>query len=906
MGRARPRSGAPLARLTPAERMHASKPEFLDRFGAGRHETATRMLHPQPENQLESLLSQAGWIRALARELVADPDLVDEIEQRTLLAGIGRAPSEGVALRSWLARVVRNFARQALRAASRRARHEELAARRESQPSASELVERAAVQRALVDAVMALREPYRTTVLLRFYEGMPPRAVASRLGVPVDTVRTRTARALAQLRERLDAHHAGARGAWLSALVPLLPSPAPNWIAPALLMNTKLKLAAAALVALGIATYVATRESAGPATLAISNEAPVGASPKEARERATPASIAAPASESREVEGAAAATPAPEAHPALANLLERRGRVLDATGRPLAGVHVGWGEPRSSGKREALAVSGEDGSFRFVAAQGTTQNAGARLVACESGWTTVLAGNYGSAGGGPAREAILVLAHPRELAGSVVDEAGAPLADASIEVTLDEAFRTRLREILDTSATIAVQARSDERGEFALHELADLADSHVRVRKSGFLELEARLIDLAPRTVLTLVAPREAQGVLRGKVVDPGGTPLPKARVAFGIDTSTTDERGEFAFQLDDPRSLARRFGVAPANLSALMRGYQPASFAPPLVEGKPAWPAYVTLQLGAPTLEISGRVLDPEGAPLAGAAVWLMDSTFFGGDERGPLHVENLLGTGDVRGWKQIETGADGSFVIDGLLERDYHVEALDRRTLQRIQEGPFRAGAREIELRFPRGALHPRVAGRIVSHRGAPVAGARIFPMCDAFRTRVQGRIVGTSHTALEGTRSDADGRFELANVPKELVYVRIEGDDILPLEYCRAGEGDDRFVSDETSRLPAEHVEELVIQVALRCHVQIALGDPTSADEVEIVDAHGAALELNVYDGDSRETHERFPVREGRSAALAVSDAAAAIVLYKAGVQVARLPVELTPGPLREVKF
>ena len=51
--------------------------------------------------------------------------------------------------------------------------------------------------------MLDLDEPYQTTMLLRFFEDLPPRVVAERMGVPVETVRTRTKRACETLRARL-------------------------------------------------------------------------------------------------------------------------------------------------------------------------------------------------------------------------------------------------------------------------------------------------------------------------------------------------------------------------------------------------------------------------------------------------------------------------------------------------------------------------------------------------------------------------------------------------------------------------------------------------------------------------------------------------------------------------------
>ena len=51
-----------------------------------------------------------------------------------------------------------------------------------------------------MNALMELDEPYRETLLLRYMKGLSVPAVARRMSVPVESVRTRQNRALAQLR----------------------------------------------------------------------------------------------------------------------------------------------------------------------------------------------------------------------------------------------------------------------------------------------------------------------------------------------------------------------------------------------------------------------------------------------------------------------------------------------------------------------------------------------------------------------------------------------------------------------------------------------------------------------------------------------------------------------------------
>src|SRR6185503_4315001 len=143
---------------------------------------------------VEVLLEHAGWIKKLAERLVRDPQAADDIAQDALMAAAGRGPRQPGALRAWLAAIVANAARARARADVRRSRREETAARTEALPSAHDIVERAELQRRLVEAVLQLDEPYRTVILLRFYEELEPRDIARMLGQPDATVRTHIAR----------------------------------------------------------------------------------------------------------------------------------------------------------------------------------------------------------------------------------------------------------------------------------------------------------------------------------------------------------------------------------------------------------------------------------------------------------------------------------------------------------------------------------------------------------------------------------------------------------------------------------------------------------------------------------------------------------------------------------------
>src|SRR6185295_6117330 len=81
-----------------------------------------------------------------------------------------------------------------------------------------DLLERAELAQRLARLVLELDEPYRTTVLQRFFEGWSCERIARASGAKPSTVRTRLERALAQLRSKLERE----RGHdWIAALVPL-------------------------------------------------------------------------------------------------------------------------------------------------------------------------------------------------------------------------------------------------------------------------------------------------------------------------------------------------------------------------------------------------------------------------------------------------------------------------------------------------------------------------------------------------------------------------------------------------------------------------------------------------------------------------------------------------------------
>ncbi|MEQ1632933.1 MAG: sigma-70 family RNA polymerase sigma factor, partial [Planctomycetota bacterium] len=151
-----------------------------------------------PIRRTEELLAHADWVTRLSRSLVTDGTAASDLAQE-VWADVLRSPSASVDQpRGWLAAIVRRRASKLRRAEHRRQQRERAAAQPEAVPSAAELSAKLQTHRELTEAVQALDEPYRATILLRFFEQLDVDDIAARTGTPRNTVRSRLQRGLAQ------------------------------------------------------------------------------------------------------------------------------------------------------------------------------------------------------------------------------------------------------------------------------------------------------------------------------------------------------------------------------------------------------------------------------------------------------------------------------------------------------------------------------------------------------------------------------------------------------------------------------------------------------------------------------------------------------------------------------------
>jgi RNA polymerase sigma-70 factor (ECF subfamily) len=329
----------------------------------------------ESSNSLErSLESELGWMRALALKLVADASEADDLVQEALLTALRARPELRGAgsARRWLGRVLALRAQQAWRTQRRRREREERAAHADTAQDASEIAALFEAQRALHEAVYALAEPYRSVVMLRYFEGLTPAQIAARRGVPAATVRSQLLRAHEQLRAALDRRHGGDARAWSVAFLPLaldrsalsqaawLGSPL---VLLALMLKPWIALALAVVCSIGIWRWTSNTSDIAPTATAAAADAPT-VPEVEVEQRSNAA--ARVEGERNDVAHAPIASESPR--PALL-----RGRVVDAgTRQPLSDLELRVVQ-RSMGLEEFVSTDAEGREVRGLRTAGDAE-----------------------------------------------------------------------------------------------------------------------------------------------------------------------------------------------------------------------------------------------------------------------------------------------------------------------------------------------------------------------------------------------------------------------------------------------------------------------------------------------------------------------------------------------------
>lgn len=470
---------------------------------------------------IELLLAHGDFVRGLARSLLGRDDRVDDVVQDTWVVALAKRPDRAGAARAWLGGVVRNLVgtlrrRDLVRAAELLAEDDGAAV-----VSAREVAEREATRATLIRAVLALPEPFRAAVLLRYYEELPPREIAARIGVPVETVRSRLRRGIERLRARLAPEEGRARALAIGSA----------------LMSTKAKVTVAvlALALFGgtMALWPTPAPEFGPAAPAVPEEpggpAPEGA-PRTAEEPPLEAGIVA-TEKGRAVADATTET-------------DRR--VVDqATGEPVEGARVTLYPVRPGAP--VTAVTGRDGKYGFGEVEpGIYSLSVVHPDYAPAGLVGVRVDSEKHVGNfrfGLVRDAERV----GSLEGTVIDETGAPMPGAKLVIHDLSGVR------LDTAA--------NESGGYRVERLLPgwYAVSLAPAAEGEHLWTRTQNVEIRARETARLDVRR--YGTVTGVVLDADGEPLADAAVILSRVTvadgslrprerrGTTDGKGRFSIE---------------------------------------------------------------------------------------------------------------------------------------------------------------------------------------------------------------------------------------------------------------------------------------------------------------------------------------------------------------------
>ena len=557
-----------------------------------------------------ALASHAGWLRALARGLVHDDALADDLVQDTWVAALRHPPDADRPLRPWLVHVLRNAARFRWRGEARRAarEHAAMVSGEAAAPSSEALLERLQAQRALARLVAELDEPFRAAVLACYAEGATPSELARQLGVPAGTVRWRLQEARSRLRQALLDEHDGDRRPALAVLAPLVTAAPrrPTWVVPAA------ALLALALIVAMIAVVVRTRDPARPAI------APATSGPAVRASALSPSTIPV---EDRVMALAAGASPGWLAQEGVA--ARRVAGHVRRDGAPAPGVTVRLTSALSRAGLAAVREVITDAAGHFDlgphVAHTVTVSAGepGRLAA-------IVHVELRDAGVASDRLALDLLPCAAGYHGRVIDAAGGGIAGAEL-----------LRE-----DAIGTTADRDGRYALCLPPTAAMPDElRVVVRADGYGSIA---VDAAPAgdTARDFVLVPEA--IVTGRAVTAAGAPVIDARITIeperGLEPTSEAPAARFAVTDRDGRFRVDGVSVGRFRVTVAARAGAAAPVSLTVAAGDTREVALVVAMAGV----VRGRVVRA-GAPVPGAVLRVLE-----GDGADAV------------------TQADGSFVLD------------------------------------------------------------------------------------------------------------------------------------------------------------------------------------------------------------------------------------------------
>jgi RNA polymerase sigma factor (sigma-70 family) len=614
----------------------------------------------------EDLRAHASWLRRLAGALVAESSEADDLVQETWLAALEQRPDARQPLRPWLGSVARNLWRMGRRASSRADQRLLALPDQERVAGADDLIARAEAQRELADVVLALAEPYRSTILLRYHEGLSSAAIADRSGTPAGTVRWRLKEGLERVRKQLDERHGGSD--WRFSLLLLdrhhLTAKALKGVVA---VSRTWKIAVFVSLLCGLfGAFEWRRAASHPSSVPQAPRAAFATLPtvelRQARDRV-------------------------EATTAKLQSIELMVETPDGHAVPEAVVELFQQDPMSSPSawtRTQTLRTNSTGRASIPA------GAGSFLIAVHKDGFGAQSKSLMKPSFVSSTSLVLVLHPAEQLSGRVVSRRGE-------EVPLVRTTLTRWTSGSQRSAApdgLAREVVADTHGRFAVDAL-----------EAGYYELEARADGFAPaRKFVTAPSPSALQivlgncGQLEGTVVDETGKPAVADVRAIGSlgGSARSSATGAFTIELA-PRAYhliaVAADGRVAASKDPVMIRAGAVTHAPPLMLALPA--------------ALTGRVLASHDRVVPGAI------------------VSATLNAGEAA-MARTETSSNGAYLLDRLPPGRYLVRVATpgfNQIERQVSIAPSQRAALDFTLSAGGG-----IEGTVRDSKGAPLANARV----------------------------------------------------------------------------------------------------------------------------------------------------------------------------------
>lgn len=720
---------------------------------------------PKQDRHAEMLraLTDDAWLRRIAQSLVRD-DSAGDLVGDTAASALGAADRLDGPPGPWLVTILKNHARQAWRSLENRSRRERESLPPASSKSPAEIAEIRDLQRVVARELLALDDPFRSTLLRRFFEDRSHAEIAEIDGVSPGTVRWRQHRGLELLRERLDARHGGDRGKWKTAVIPLAArmAPSPAGLVVEIVTGHSVAIAIGAVLLAIVALFATIGR----------HDATTDPSAQGREERAVTLAPLPPSPHSNLERTEAQSTP-----PTETAVPVDRGRVRahfrDDSGLPLSGVKVTVSQNHNPdpiatdpvGRSDSNGVAEIDVAPRLTGGVQVRPAFEATLRFEAEGWLgawmQILLHSGETTDLGEIR-----LARGGRIRGRVVDPNARPVCGAA--VSIDSEFVEHDYEHLGAQVVMP-DVVTDERGEFVATDLpAGLASLHARappalpsarVHVDVEVDADAILPDLVLGTHTT-------GSILHGIVTGPNGEPIDNVAVDIvGVEVdealwpitffAATDRLGTFA--VDTGGRATDSFSIHVTD--SLQR------FGPAIVERVAPGPTPVEIRL-APPEWLSIHAISTTGRPVEQLFGQLETRT------HDQLHSSQVLRMGAS------ERHLDGRVTVPKPRTR-FWVNLRASGYLD-LFSGPFDPQAVGNELRLTFTPATP-IEGRVLKN-GLPVAGAIVsvargrdwtLPYASTvwIARAFPSRYVHPFPTMPVST--DRDGRFSIApSVPDEYV--------------------------------------------------------------------------------------------------------------------------------------